>query len=136
MISNLFFSLLIKLSAGELKVEFKQVIVVRRDIKMGTGKIAAQVAHAAVMGAENVKARKREWFDLWFREGQAKVIVKAKTIEELMEIRKRATDMCLPVVQVQDSGLTQIPSGTITCVGIGPAPSALIGKITGELKLL
>jgi peptidyl-tRNA hydrolase, PTH2 family len=42
----------------------------------------------------------------------------------------------LPVVQVQDSGLTQIPSGTITCVGIGPAPSELVDKVTLGLKLL
>lgn len=103
---------------------------------MGTGKVAAQVAHAAVMGAENVKARKRDWFDLWFRGGQAKVVVKVNTMEELMDISKRATEMCLPVVQVQDSGLTQIPSGTITCVGIGPAPSVLVGRITSKLKLL
>ena len=117
-------------------VQFKQVIVVRRDVKMGTGKLAAQVAHASVMGAENVKSLKRNWFDFWFREGQAKVIVKVKTIEELMEIKNQATEMYLPVVQVQDSGLTQIPSGTITCIGIGPAPSELVDKVTRNLKLL
>jgi peptidyl-tRNA hydrolase, PTH2 family len=117
-------------------MEFKQVIVVRRDVSMGTGKMAAQVAHAAVMGAEKAKARKREWFDSWFKGGQAKVVVKVKTIEELIEIRKRAEQLCLPVVQVQDSGLTQIPSGTITCIAIGPAPSGLVGKVTDKLKLL
>ena len=117
-------------------MHFKQVIVVRRDLRMGTGKLAAQVAHASVMGAENVKSFKRNWFDLWFREGQAKVIVKVKTIEELMEIKKQATELYLPVVQVQDSGLTQIPSGTITCIGVGPAPSELVDRITGNLKLL
>jgi PTH2 family peptidyl-tRNA hydrolase len=117
-------------------VQFKQVIVVRRDVKMGTGKLAAQVAHAAVMGSENVKSFKRDWFDFWFREGQAKVIVKVTTIEELMEIKNQATEMYLPVVQVQDSGLTQIPSGTITCIGIGPAPSKLVDRVTHNLKLL
>jgi peptidyl-tRNA hydrolase, PTH2 family len=117
-------------------MDFKQVIVVRRDVNMGTGKIAAQVAHAAVMGAEKAKAHKREWFDSWFKGGQAKVVVKVKSIEDLMEIRRRAEELCLPVVQVQDSGLTQIPSGTITCIGIGPAPSELVGKVTNRLKLL
>jgi PTH2 family peptidyl-tRNA hydrolase len=117
-------------------MEFKQVIVVRRDINMGTGKVAAQVAHAAVMGAEKVKTSRREWFNSWFSAGQAKVVVKVKTIEELMEVRKRAEDLHLPVVQVQDSGLTQIPSGTITCIGIGPAPSERIDEVTFELKLL
>ena len=117
-------------------MDFKQVIIVRRDINMGTGKIAAQVAHAAVMGAENVKTVRREWFKAWFAAGQAKVVVKVKDIEELMTVRKRAEELYLPVVQVQDSGLTQIPSGTITCVGIGPAPSELIDKVTFDLKLL
>jgi PTH2 family peptidyl-tRNA hydrolase len=115
---------------------FKQVIVVRRDVKMGTGKIAVQVAHAAVMGAEKAKAHKREWFESWFEAGQAKVVVKVKSMEELMEVRKRAEELYLPVVQVQDSGLTQIRPGTITCIGIGPAPSELVGKVTNKLKLL
>jgi peptidyl-tRNA hydrolase, PTH2 family len=117
-------------------MDFKQVIIVRRDVNMGTGKIAAQVAHAAVMGAEKVKASRREWFNSWFAAGQAKVVVKVKSIEELMDVRMRAEELKLPVVQVHDSGLTQIPSGTITCVGIGPAPSELIDKVTFELKLL
>ena len=119
-----------------LDMDFKQVIIVRRDVNMGTGKIAAQVAHAAVMGAEKVKASRIEWFNSWFAAGQAKVVVKVKSIEELMDVRMRAEELNLPVVQVHDSGLTQIPSGTITCVGIGPAPSELIDKVTFELKLL
>ena len=117
-------------------MDFKQVIIVRRDVNMGTGKIAAQVAHAAVMGAEKVKTLRREWFNSWFAAGQAKVVVKVKNIEELMDVRKRAEELRLPVVHVQDSGLTQIPTGTITCIGIGPAPSELIDKVTFELKLL
>ena len=117
-------------------MDFKQVIIVRRDINMGTGKIAAQVAHAAVMGAEKVKTSRREWFKAWFAAGQAKVVVNVKNIEELMAVSNRAEELYLPVVQVQDSGLTQIPSGTITCVGIGPAPSNLIDKVTSDLKLL
>jgi PTH2 family peptidyl-tRNA hydrolase len=117
-------------------VEFKQVIVVRRDLGMGTGKIAAQAAHAAVMGAERTKERKPEWFEAWFEGGQAKVVVKVKDMEELMEVRKRAESLTLPVVQIQDSGLTQIPPGTITCIAIGPAPSEVIDRVTNDLKLL
>jgi PTH2 family peptidyl-tRNA hydrolase len=124
------------MSKQVLDMDFKQVIIVRRDVNMGTGKIAAQVAHAAVMGAEKVKASRRNWFSSWFAAGQAKVVVKVKSIEELMEVRKQAEELFLPVVQVQDSGLTQIPPGTITCIGIGPAPSELVDKVTFGLKLL
>ena len=117
-------------------MEFKQVIIVRRDVNMGTGKIAAQVAHAAVMGAEKVKVSRREWFNSWFAAGQAKVVLKVRSLEELIKVRNLAEDLYLPVVQVQDSGLTQIPPGTITCIGIGPAPSELVDKVTLDLKLL
>ena len=103
---------------------------------MGTGKIAAQVAHAAVMGAEKVKTSRRDWFNAWFAAGQAKVVVKVKNIEELMAVRKRREELYFPVILVTVSGLTHIPSGALTCVGIGPAPSALIYTVTLELKLL
>jgi len=117
-------------------VDFKQVIVVRRDLGMGTGKLAAQVAHAAVMGAEKTRERKPEWFQAWLSSGQAKVVVKVTSMDELMQVRKRAEDLRLPVVQVQDSGLTQIPPGTSTCIAIGPAPSDQLDKVTSDLKLL
>jgi len=117
-------------------VDFKQVIVVRRDLGMGTGKIAAQVAHAAVMAADKTRQKKPDWFEDWFNRSQAKVVVKVKSMDELIEVRKRAESLKLPVVQVQDSGLTQIPPGTSTCIGIGPAPSELIDKVTRDLKLL
>lgn len=117
-------------------MNFKQVMVVRKDLGMGTGKIAAQVAHAAVMGAERTRTYKREWFDSWFESGQAKVVVKVQSMEELIEVRRRAESLKLPVVQVQDSGLTQIPPGTTTCIGIGPAPVDLVDKVTRDLKLL
>jgi peptidyl-tRNA hydrolase, PTH2 family len=117
-------------------MNFKQVIIVRRDISMGTGKVAAQVAHAAVIGAEKVKTQRTEWFNSWFFAGQAKVVLKVKTLQELTDVSNRAAELNLPVVQVQDSGLTQIPSGTITCIGIGPAPSQLVDRVTADLKLL
>ncbi len=117
-------------------VDYKQVIVVRRDLGMGTGKIAAQVAHAAVMGAEKAKEKRPEWFEAWHDGGQAKVVVKVKGMDELIHVRKRAEGLRLPVVQVQDRGLTQIPPDTTTCIGIGPGPADLIDKVTRDLKLL
>lgn len=115
---------------------FKQVIVVRKDLGMGTGKLAAQVAHAAVMAVEITKIRNLNWFNSWFKAGQAKVVVKVQTLGELLEIRKHAESLHLTVAEIQDSGLTQIPAGTVTCIGIGPGPSGLIDKVTNHLKLL
>ena len=61
--------------------EFKQVIAVRIDIKMGKGKLAVQVAHAAVEASTIARNRNRAWYDRWRDGGQAKVAVKAGSLE-------------------------------------------------------
>jgi PTH2 family peptidyl-tRNA hydrolase len=119
-----------------IPVSYKQVIVVRRDLRMGIGKMAAQVAHAAVLGAERTKQFNQVWFHRWFESGQAKVVVKVQSFDKLIELRKVAESLSLVVVQVEDRGLTQIPAGTTTCIGIGPAPTELIDRVTSHLKLL
>ena len=103
---------------------------------MTAGKIAAQVAHAAVLGVEKTKRENIDWFNLWYQSGQAKVVVKVNSFEELLKVRQHAESMNLIVVEVHDSGLTQLTPGTTTCIGIGPAPAELIDKVTGRLKLL
>ena len=112
------------------------MVVVRKDLRMGTGKVAAQVAHAAVSGAEQVRSSNPSWFMKWLNSGQAKIVVKVHSPEDLYLVKRKAQSLGLPVVQVQDRGLTQIDEGTITCLGIGPAPSSLIDRITKDLKLL
>lgn len=116
--------------------KLKQVIVIRRDLKMGAGKTAVQVAHASILGAQEARSRHRKWLDTWFEEGQAKIAVKVKSFEELMDLKKKAKTLGLPVAQVNDSGLTQLPPGTTTCIAIGPAPADLVDKVTKDLKLL
>lgn len=118
------------------KVEYKQVLVVRKDLGMGIGKIAAQVAHASVLGVEYTRSRNYSWVNNWFKTGQAKIVVKVNSLDELKKIEKHAKDLDLPVCQIQDSGLTQIEPGTITCIGIGPAPTDQLDKVTTNLKLL
>lgn len=117
-------------------MEFKQVIVVRKDLRMGTGKLAAQVGHAAVLGVEESRKLNKLWMRSWFNEGQPKIIVKVNSLEELLQVQRDAEELRLPSVMIQDRGLTQIPTGTLTCIGIGPAPSDIIDKVTSELKLL
>lgn len=114
----------------------KQVIIVRKDLKMGVGKIAAQVAHASLLAAEKSKKMNKELFIEWFNKGQAKIVLKVNTLEELLNIKEKAEELKLPTEIVQDKGLTQLEEGTITCLGIGPADEELIDKVTGNLKLL
>ena len=111
----------------------KQAIIVRTDLKMGKGKIASQCAHASV--AAFLKARKNNR-ETWLKEGMKKIILKVKSKGALINIHKLAKKERLPSVLITDSGLTQIKSGTITCLGIGPANEIKIDKITGNLKLL
>ena len=110
--------------------------MVRKDLHMGAGKVAAQVAHAAVLGSEKVKRVNPRWYQNWFASGQPKVVVRVKSNSELAAVRKHAQELALEVVQVEDSGLTQVSPGTTTCIGIGPAPAELIDRVTSHLKLL
>jgi PTH2 family peptidyl-tRNA hydrolase len=113
----------------------KQVIVVRTDLEMGKGKIAAQVGHACVLGAESVRKSHPDWFKSWWG-GQEKIVLKVPGPKELDEIKKHAIDFEIPWSEVTDAGHTQIAPGTTTCISLGPAPEDLINKVTGDLKLL
>jgi PTH2 family peptidyl-tRNA hydrolase len=116
--------------------QFKQVIAVRRDLDMGRGKVAVQVAHAAVSAAEEARKRFTEWWEAWLREGQCKVAVRVDSLEEILQLERRSRELRLPFALVTDRGLTQIDPGTTTCLGIGPAPSSLVDTLTGNLSLL
>lgn len=111
----------------------KQVIVIRTDLKMGKGKIAAQAAHASVAAFLSAKQADR---DLWLDEGMKKAVLKVSNEKELSNIFKLAKKNKLPAELITDAGLTQIKTGTHTSVGIGPASESKIDRITGKLKLL
>lgn len=116
--------------------DIKQVIAVRTDLEMGKGKIAAQVGHACMLGAEYVRKSNPDWFDKWWWVGQEKVVVKIGSLKELEQIKESAISLNIPWCEVTDAGNTQIEPGTTTCISLGPAPAELIDKVTGDLKLL
>jgi len=113
---------------------FKLALVVRTDLGMGRGKIAAQVAHAAVAAALNNFGAPD--FVGWLREGQPKVVLKVTTGEQLQEVAGQAQAAGLPVELIQDAGRTQVTAGTLTCCAIGPAADDQIDAVTAELSLL
>jgi len=116
--------------------KYKQVIIIRTDLKMSKGKIVAQAGHAAVSAAEEARKKRPEWWKTWLEEGQCKIAVKAKSKEELLKLTQKAKTLHLPYAIIYDRGLTELPPNTITCIGAGPAPSNQIDKITGSLPLL
>lgn len=116
-----------------LEMEIKQVIVVRDDLELSRGKLAVQVAHASILGFLRSDREKR---DRWLREGQKKIVLRVKNLEELLAIRDKAEREKIPTAIVEDAGLTEIPPGTITAVVLGPDEERKIDKITGNLPLL
>ncbi len=114
---------------------YKQVIVVRKDLEMSCGKIAAQVAHASVSALEKAREKFPSWVKGWMKEGQKKVVLQVSSEKELLEIYRKTLLKKLPVALIRDRGLTEIPPNTVTAIGIGPAPEKDIDSITGHLKL-
>jgi PTH2 family peptidyl-tRNA hydrolase len=125
-----------KPSAGPPTFRYKQVIVMRNDLKMSRGKIAAQAGHAAVSAAEEARKKCSDWWKAWIAEGQCKIAVKAESEDELLELERKAKRSKLPTALIVDRGLTELPPDTVTCLGIGPALSIQIDAITGKLPLL
>ncbi|MEM0198620.1 MAG: peptidyl-tRNA hydrolase Pth2 [Fervidicoccaceae archaeon] len=117
----------------------KQVIAARKDLRMGPGKLAVQVAHASVscilLIIESKNEAWNEWLRAWVKEGQKKIVVKVSSQKELGILYERALSMGLPASFISDAGLTQLEPGTATAVGIGPAPDDAVDRITGDLKL-
>lgn len=116
--------------------ECKMVLVLRQELGLSAGKAAAQVAHAAVMLALDDRVRRRREFRTWLEQGQRKVVLRVETLAELHALQRKADGLGLPTVVVQDAGLTEVPPGTQTVLGIGPAPGGVIDKVTGNLPLL
>lgn len=114
-------------------VEYKQVILVRHDLKLPKGKLAAQVAHAsvdAVLKADKDVVRK------WRQMGMKKVALKVQDEKELYAYAQQAKDKGLTVAIITDAGKTVVAPGTTTCVAIGPNEEELIDAVTESLSLL
>ncbi|KAF4572687.1 hypothetical protein EYR36_007197 [Pleurotus pulmonarius] len=71
----------------------------------------------------------------WERTGQAKIALKAKSEDQLLELEAIAKSLNLCARSIQDAGHTQVDPGTRTVLAIGPAPVELINQVTGKLRL-
>lgn len=141
--------------------ETKMVLVVRKDLKMGSGKVAAQCAHAAVANVEMLSSLGKnrrdttsnrnatlsdssnavrssvwyEWYAAWRQCGYPKIVVQCMDENDLISIARKCKEESLPFYLVRDAGRTQIAAGSKTVVAVGPAPKSLIDGVTGHLKL-
>ena len=119
-----------------MEFEYKMVIVTRKDLKLSPGKLAAQVAHAAVACALDTKKTNSKWFSKWQSEGAKKAVVKVENEKEFYPLKEKAEELKMVAHIIEDAGHTEIPSGTKTVLGIGPAPDNIIDQVTGDLPLL
>ncbi|MFW6040642.1 MAG: peptidyl-tRNA hydrolase Pth2 [Thermoplasmatota archaeon] len=117
-----------------MRFDYKMVLVVREDLDLSKGKLAVQVSHAAVTCAVNSKNSK--YFKNWYEEGQKKVVVRCKDLDEMIELKNMADNEGLTTCIISDAGITEVKPGSKTCLGIGPGPNDLVDKITGNLPLL
>ncbi|CAG0882396.1 unnamed protein product [Darwinula stevensoni] len=115
--------------------EYKLILVVRTDLKMGKGKVAAQCAHASVLAFRQAMTRNPEMLKMWELCGQPKVVVKVDDESILNELAVHARSLGLIVSIIRDAGRTQIAPNSKTVLGVGPGPVDLVDKVTGHLKL-
>ncbi|MCP4135279.1 MAG: aminoacyl-tRNA hydrolase [bacterium] len=124
----------------------KQVIVIRKDLKMRRGKSEAQAAHAAMQifikrftqskfNPAKISMKVTPEMLAWLQGGCKKIVLSCDTLEELLEIRDQAQSANLPCAMITDAGHTEFGEPTITCLAIGPDLAEKIDPITGELTL-
>lgn len=114
----------------------KLILVVRTDLKMTPGKIAAQCGHATLACYKTLARENPKLVRHWERTGQAKIAVKCDSEDAMMELAGIAKSLKLCTRVIQDAGRTQIAAGSSTVLGIGPGPVSLVNQVTGHLRLL
>jgi PTH2 family peptidyl-tRNA hydrolase len=129
-------------------LKYKMVFLVRKDLNMSPGKVAAQVGHAvATLATKSFIHTGQEFnghptfiaentFKEWHKEGGRKVVLGVENEAEMLYYMGRADGSGVPTALVQDYGLTEVPKDSYTVLGIGPASAEDIDKITGKLKTL
>ncbi|KAL0709621.1 hypothetical protein Bca4012_016599 [Brassica carinata] len=115
--------------------DFKMVLVVRNDLKMGKGKIAAQCSHATLGLYKKLVRRAPKALTCWEECSQPKVVVKIETEDEMLELQERAKSLMLPTHITIDAGRTQIAPNSRTVMAI-LGPVQVVDEVTGGLKLL
>ncbi len=114
----------------------KQVIIIRKDLKLPKGKLAVQVAHASLQATLKALTKNKRTVKKWLSQGARKVVVKAENLEELQALHEKALKQGLTAALIKDAGLTVVKPGTITALAIGPDIEEKIDEITKHLKLV
>lgn len=122
--------------------EQKMVLLVREDLNMTSGKVAAQCSHAAVglfqrLISEEYRSHPTVQKNLktWIEEGQKKVCLSIANVEMLEDLRASCSMKRIPYFVVEDAGRTEVAYGTETVMAIGPCENEVLDRVTGKLRL-
>jgi peptidyl-tRNA hydrolase, PTH2 family len=106
--------------------------------------MAAQCSHATLAcfkklsraAQNNPNSPEAKLLKRWESHGQAKIAVQVKSQEEILELMAKARSLGITAEVIADAGRTQIEAGSLTVLGVGPAPKSLVDQVTSHLKLL
>lgn len=133
-----------------MEKRIKQIIVLRKDLNMRKGKIAAQAAHASLAvffnmmknhpksqaqtGHFEMEVTNKFMLD-WMNGHFTKIGVYVNSEAELLVLYEQAQAAGLPCALIKDAGFTEFNEPTFTALGIGPDDPEKIDQITGHLPL-
>jgi len=117
--------------------EIVMYIIVNKEIKMSSGKLAAQAAHSAVKAIQLVLTHDehsdmRTYYNEWNRASYTKIVLKASQYEIEQFIKEHPSICCWTV----DEGRTEIPKGSLTTLALIPLPREIAQEYVKNLKLL
>lgn len=115
--------------------EYKMILLIRQDLEMSKGKIAAQCCHAVLSSYKFLQMYQSPVLARWEACGQPKVTLKVKDEKEMLALMEKAREAGLCTKSIKDAGKTQIAPGSRTVAVIGPGPISIVDYITGHLKL-
>ena len=116
--------------------EYKMVLVLRGELRLTAGKLAVQAAHAAVMLTRAAERKNSSALEAWLAGGQKKIALVVPTLADLEALERQAKARHIPTAWVEDAGFTEVPPGTRTCLGLGPARASDLDSVSGALPLL
>jgi peptidyl-tRNA hydrolase, PTH2 family len=126
-------------AAGRPDDEVKLMLIVRTDLGMTKGKIAAQCGHATLAVYKTLSggggAARQALLRRWENGGQPKIAVKCDSEEDLLLLQGQAISLGLVARVIRDAGRTQIQAGSATVLGV-LGPKSVVDNVTGVLKLL
>ncbi|CAG8476374.1 14189_t:CDS:2 [Funneliformis caledonium] len=100
--------------------EFKLVLLIRNDLGMTKGKVAAQCSHATLACYQSLQKSNPQLLEAWETSGQPKITLKVKDYDEMLSLANKAKEFGLCAKIIRDAGHTQVASGSSTVLGIGP----------------